>query len=505
MSDNPFEPDNSTHQVKANSREYMEENFKKSTANLHEIAFLAVAAIGVLAKLVIDKLAKKPENESSNKTSLDKDQSVDKNSESIGNKLSNQIRNMFGKDQEVSNEKDSAPEFVQSGKENQTVWQNAQQLQNFRQKHQKGNVQNDGEQQGEASVDGLDLSKTKGKTKTDVLSESDEMTAEVTNAGNLTGKIPTQNQELDANSVNSKLTNTPDAKKGTQVNTTTEIVAENSPQNENGNNSIEKTMIPKAVIPEDQSKAAVTPGALAPGAKNQKEGQQGNQEESGFNSITRTLDALINNNKGNKDVVAQAKKLKSIIKESEQNTKPQKDKFNANQAGANMIRLFKQESKDDKSLETKSYDITRRGKEYTMSDKLGNTLLVAKDNGSFGTGIQENNLTPNTKKDLKYLEEDLDQKKPSTGGFERAVKKKVLTEGTKAAGTAYGGPIGGFVAEKVADKVGDKLLDKVEGKAGSKAPEKKINRFEKELQTLNANASPASQNGKTKSSNYEMD
>jgi hypothetical protein len=439
MSDNPFEPDNSNHQVKANSREYMEENFKKSTQNLHGITFLAVAAIGVLAKLVIDKLAKKPENESSNKTSLDKDQSVDKNSESIGNKLSNQIRNMFGKDQEVSNEKDSAPEFVQGGKENQTVWQNAQQLQNFRQKHQKGNVQNDREQQGEASVDSLDLSKA----------------------------------------------------------------------NENGSNSIGKTLVPKAVIPEDQSKAAVTPEAIAPGAKNQKEGQQdnqGNQEESGLNSITRTLDALIKNNKGNKDVVAQAKKLKSTIKESEQNTKPQKDnKFNANQAGANMIKLFKQESKDDKSLTTQSYDITRRGKEYTMSDKLGNTLLVAKDNGSFGTGIQENNLTPNAKKDLNYLGQDLDQKKPSTGGFERTIKKKVLTEGAKAAGTAYGGPLGGFVAEKVADKVGDKLLDKVEGKTGNKNPEKKVNRFEKELQTLNANASPASQTGKTKSSNYEMD
>ncbi|MEY2832912.1 MAG: hypothetical protein RLZZ574_2171 [Cyanobacteriota bacterium] len=437
MSDNPFEPDNSNHQVKANSREYMEENFKKSTQNLHGITFLAVVAIGVLAKLVIDKLAKKPENESSNKTSLDKDRSVDKNSESIGNKLSNQIRNMFGKDREVSNEKDSAPEFVQGGKENQTVWQNAQQLQNFRQKHQKGNVQNDREQQGEASVDSLDLSKT----------------------------------------------------------------------NENGSNSIGKTLVPEAVIPEDQSKAAVTPGAIAPGAKNQKEGQQdnqGNQEESGLNSITRTLDALIKNNKGNKDVVAQAKKLKSTIKESEQNTKPQKDnKFNANQAGANMIKLFKQESKDDKSLTTESYDITRRGKEYTMSDKLGNTLLVAKDNGSFGTGIQENNLTPDTKKDLKYLGEDLDQKKPSTGGFERAVKKKVFTEGAKAAGTAYGGPLGGFVAEKVADKVGDKLQGKVEGKTGNKNPEKKVNRFEKELQTLNANTT--GQTGKTKSSNYEID
>jgi hypothetical protein len=432
MSDNPFEPDNSNHQAKANSREYMEENFKKSTQNLHGITFLAVVAIGVLAKLVIDKLAKKPENESSNKTSLDKDRTVDKNSESIGNKLSNQIRNMFGKDREVSNEKDSAPEFVQGGKENQTVWQNAQQLQNFRQKHQKGNVQNDGEQQGEASVDSLDLSKT----------------------------------------------------------------------NENGSNSIGKTLVPEAAIPEDRSKAAVTPGA-----KNQKEGQQGNQgnqEESGLNSITRTLDALIKNNKGNKDVVAQAKKLKSTIKESEQNTKPQKDnKFNANQAAANMIKLFKQESKNDKSLTTESYDITRRGKEYTMSDKLGNTLLVAKDNGSFGTGIQENNLTPDTKKDLKYLGEDLDQKKPSTGGFERAVKKKVLTEGAKAAGTAYGGPIGGFVAEKVADKVGDKLQGKVEGKTGNKNPEKKVNRFEKELQTLNANTTD--QTGKTKSSNYEMD
>jgi hypothetical protein len=411
MSDNPFEPDNSNHQAKANSREYMEENFKKSTQNLHGITFLAVVAIGVLAKLVIDKLAKKPENESSNKTSLDKDRSVDKNSESIGNKLSNQIRNMFGKDREVSNEKDSAPEFVQGGKENKTVWQNAQQLQNFRQKYQKGNVQND-------SVDSLDLSKT----------------------------------------------------------------------NENGSNSIGKTLVPEAAIPEDRSKAAVTPGAIAPGAKNQKEGQQdnqGNQEESGLNSITRTLDALIKNNKGNKDVVAQAKKLKSTIKESEQNTKPQKDnKFNANQAAANMIKLFKQESKNDKSLTTESYDITRRGKEYTMSDKLGNTLLVAKDNGSFGTGIQENNLTPDTKKDLKYLGEDLDQKKPSTGGFERAVKKKVLTEGAKAAGTAYGGPIGGFVAEKVADKVGDKLQGQVEGKTGNKTPEKKVNRFEKELQTV---------------------
>jgi hypothetical protein len=344
---------------------------------------------------------------------------------------------MFGKDREVSNEKDSAPEFVQGGKENQTVWQNAQQLQNFRQKHQKGNVQNDEEQQGEASVDGLDLSKT----------------------------------------------------------------------NENGSNSIGKTLVPEAVIPEDQSKAAVTPEAIAPGAKNQKEGQQdnqGNQEESGLNSITRTLDALIKNNKGNKDVVAQAKKLKSTIKESEQNTKPQKDnRFNANQAGANMIKLFKQESKDDKSLTTQSYDITRRGKEYTMSDKLGNTLLVAKDNGSFGTGIQENNLTPNAKKDLNYLGQDLDQKKPSTGGFERTIKKKVLTEGAKAAGTAYGGPLGGFVAEKVADKVGDKLLDKVEGKTGNKNPEKKVNRFEKELQTLNANTT--GQTGKTKSSNYEMD
>lgn len=491
MSDNPFSPDNSDRKLKSDSLDYMQDNLDKSTKNLQGIAFLAVVALGALTKFIKDKISKRSENNLNlNKSNSEQNQNTSENFENIGNKLSNKIRNMFSKNQEVAAEKDSPPEFVQRAKGNQPVWQNAQQLQNFRQNHQKNNLQSDREK----SLERLELTKTEKKGGAQMLSENDDMSV----------KTPLQKLDSKAEKITTE--------------TTKEISVESSPENSNFN-SVSKTILPETIMPEDQNKAAISPGAIAPKAKNsQKENEQNNQygdwtiagtpqvprhqedKDSGLNTITKALDALIHNNKDNKQIVDQAKKLKLTLKQSEQNNKPQKGNFNPNQAAGNMIRLFKRETEDDKSLETQNYTITRRGKEYTMSDKLGNTLLVAKDNGSFGTGVKENNLTPSAKNDLKYVGEDLDQKKPSTGGFERKIEKEVLKKGAKAAGTAYGGIIGGMAAEKVTDKVGDKLLDKVEGKI----QEKKVNRFEKELQELNANANTLNQTGKTKTSNIEM-
>ena len=84
-------------------------------------------------------------------------------------------------------------------------------------------------------------------------------------------------------------------------------------------------------------------------------------------------------------------------------------------AGAALIGLFKEHSKDKETLATKDYDISRRGNQYALRDKNKNLLMVANDTpAGIETKIAESGKL---KQDLDFLSQELAGKMPLTGGF----------------------------------------------------------------------------------------
>lgn len=210
-------------------------------------------------------------------------------------------------------------------------------------------------------------------------------------------------------------------------------------------NSLHSTDIPAAILPEDKNESAKTNSAISIAEvetdkiqTNINSSQQDNvvssnnkNELSGYKVILNALSTLKDNNPNNKKINRDTTNLGNTVNIANHNSQF-KSKFNANEAGSSLIKLFKDNSKDGLSLSTKDYEITRRGKDYTLADKSGNVLLTARDSGMFGTGVYNNNLSSEHKQDLKYLKEDLDMEAPISGGFNKNTKSAARSQQVNA-------------------------------------------------------------------------